>query len=72
MTGDFNVNVEKLIRHWCPAVEGKELKWVHQLDFGGFLSYDMCTIPRYSGIFGSVRFGSVRFGSVRFGSHKGG
>ncbi|CAM9187492.1 unnamed protein product, partial [Laminaria digitata] len=33
MTGDFNVNVEKLIRHWCPAVEGKELKWVHQLDF---------------------------------------
>ncbi|CAM9695901.1 unnamed protein product [Pylaiella littoralis] len=33
MDGDFDVTVEKLIRHWSPTLEGKPLKWVHQLDF---------------------------------------
>lgn len=34
MDGNFDVAVDKLIRHWCPTLEDKELKWVHQLDFG--------------------------------------
>lgn len=34
MDGNFDVAVDKLIRHWCPTIEDKELKWVHQLDFG--------------------------------------
>lgn len=34
MDGSFDVTVEKLIRHWCPTLEEKDLKWVHQLDFG--------------------------------------
>lgn len=38
MTGDFKVNVDKLIRHHCPTLADKELKWVHQLDFGEFFS----------------------------------
>eukprot|EP00903_Cladosiphon_okamuranus_P021476 g19743.t1 len=33
MDGSFDVTVEKLIRHWCPTLEEKDLKWVHQLDF---------------------------------------
>lgn len=28
------MTVEKLIKHWCPTLEKKDLKWVHQLDFG--------------------------------------
>lgn len=35
MDGEFDVTVEKLIRHWCPTLADKHLKWVHQLDFGG-------------------------------------
>lgn len=34
MDGNFDVAVDKLIRYWCPTLEDKELKWVHQLDFG--------------------------------------
>lgn len=34
MDGDFDLTIEKLIRHWCPQLAGKDLKWVHQLDFG--------------------------------------
>lgn len=33
MDGEFDVTVEKLIRHWCPTLADKHLKWVHQLDF---------------------------------------
>ncbi|CAM9194541.1 unnamed protein product [Ectocarpus sp. 12 AP-2014] len=33
MDGNFDVAVDKLIRYWCPTLEDKELKWVHQLDF---------------------------------------
>lgn len=36
MDGSFDVTVEKLIRHWCPTLEEKDLKWVHQLDFGAW------------------------------------
>lgn len=36
MDGNFDVTVEKLIRHWCPTLEEKDLKWVHQLDFGAW------------------------------------
>ena len=34
MDGRFDVTVEKLIKHWCPTLKEKDLKWVHQLDFG--------------------------------------
>lgn len=42
MSGDFNVTVYKLIRHWCPSLAEKELKWVHQLDFGTLLRFSPC------------------------------
>lgn len=40
MTGDFDVTVERLIRHWHGGIATPEvgLKWVHQLDMGTCLA----------------------------------
>lgn len=68
MDGSFDVTVERLIRHWCPTLEKKELKWVHQLDFGALATHhrNLCKSTCLDGdvwrqeVLRAVRCGAVR------------